>query len=72
MNYKEKDWDYWLSCYLDNELSEEDQLAIELRISWDRECRQEFRLMKHAVQCLDRVLEKYCIPSSSAAGEQRA
>lgn len=69
MTIHDKNWDYWLSCYLDNELSEEDQLAVEQLILWDSDCRKELDLMKRATQCLERVLKKHCVNSSSAAGE---
>lgn len=64
-----KDWDYLLSCYLDNELSEEDHRAVEQLVMWDSDCRKELDLMKRVTQCLERVLKKHCVSSSSAAGE---
>lgn len=69
MNIDENDWNYWLSCYLDNELSMEDKFAVEQRILRDTNLREELDMMKHVTQCLERVLDKYCVQVSPTSGD---
>lgn len=55
---EEKDRNYWLSCYLDNELSAAEQREVERLLFRRPHWRQELALMKRSNQCVDRVLRQ--------------
>jgi len=55
---EEKHRNYWLSCYLDNELSAAEQREVERLLLRHQHWRQELALMKRSNQCVDRVLRQ--------------
>jgi anti-sigma factor RsiW len=55
---EEKQMGYWLSCYLDDELSVAERREVERLLLRFQHWRYELALMKRSNRCIDRVLRQ--------------
>lgn len=55
---EDKQMGFWLSCYLDNELSVSERREVERLLLRYQHWRHELALMKRSNRCIDRVLRQ--------------